>query len=168
MLWMPPNLLILPFNCGFMSKVCEFPVKNASEIEIDEILANYRVVAIVGVSDKPDKDSYRVAKYLHEHGYRIIPINPNISTLFGIKVYPNLSVVPENIEVVDIFRKPEAVPEIVEEAIKKEVKVVWMQKGIVHNAAADSARKHGIKVVMDKCMMLEHMARSKRESSNRS
>ncbi|MEM3396550.1 MAG: CoA-binding protein [Thermoplasmata archaeon] len=151
-----------------MSNVCELPRKNASDTEIDEILANYNVVAIVGVSDKPDRDSYIVAKYLHEHGYKIIPVNPNINSLFGIKAYPSLSEVPEAVEIVDIFRKPETVPEIVEEAIKKGAKVIWMQKGIVHNVAAETARKHGLKVVMDRCLMVEHKGRTKRGSSTHS
>jgi len=149
-----------------MSNVCEIPRKNASSEEIDWILSNYKVVAIVGVSDKPERDSYVVAKYLHENGYKIIPVNPNISSLFGLKAYPNLTAVPENVEIVDIFRKPEVVPDIVKEAIAKGAKVIWMQKGIVNNAAAEEARKHGLKVVMDRCMMVEHRARFKKESSN--
>ncbi|MEM3445459.1 MAG: CoA-binding protein [Thermoplasmata archaeon] len=144
---------------------CEIPKKNASREEIDYILGNYKVVAIVGVSDKPERDSYAVAKYLHEHGYKIIPVNPNIHSLFGIKAYPRLKDVPEEVEVVDIFRRAEAVPEIVEEAIEKGAKVIWMQKGIVHNAAAEKARNKGLLVVMDRCMMVEHKARTKGENS---
>ncbi|MCX8174073.1 MAG: CoA-binding protein [Thermoplasmata archaeon] len=151
-----------------MANVCEIPKKNASEKDIDEILTEYRVIAVVGASDKPDRESYKVAKYLHEHGYRVIPVNPNISSLFGLRAYPSLNEVPERVEVVDIFRKPETVPEIVEEAIRKGAKVIWMQKGIVHNAAAETAKKHGLKVVMDRCMMVEHMERAKKESSSRS
>jgi predicted CoA-binding protein len=142
-----------------MSNLCELPRKNASSNEIGEILFRYKTVAIVGISDKEDRDSYIVGKYLIENGYTVIPVNPNITEFMGIKAYPSLLEIPGTVDVVDIFRKPEAVPEIVEHAIKKGAKVIWMQKGIVNNAAAENARAHGLKVVMDRCMMVEHRAR---------
>lgn len=139
-------------------QACEFPRQNATTEEVRRILASARTVAIVGLSDKPERDSHRVAAYLQQAGYRIIPVNPNLSSVLGEKAYPNLRAIPEPVDVVDIFRKPEAVPEIVEDAIAIGARVVWMQDGIVHNAAADRARQAGLTVVMNKCMMREHRA----------
>jgi hypothetical protein len=114
-----------------------------------------KTVAVVGLSDNPDRDSHRVAAYLQQRGYRIIPINPNVTTVLGEPAYPRLRDVPVPVEVVDIFRRPDAVPEIVEEAIAMGVRVIWMQEGIAHNAAADRARAAGLTVVMNKCMLKE-------------
>lgn len=139
-------------------QACEFPRQNATTEEVRRILASARTVAVVGLSDKPERDSHRVAAYLQQAGYRIIPVNPNLSSVLGEKAYPNLRAIPEPVDVVDIFRKPEAVPEIVEDAIAIGARVVWMQDGIVHNAAADRARQAGLTVVMNKCMMREHRA----------
>ncbi|SFM79118.1 CoA-binding protein [Thermodesulforhabdus norvegica] len=135
---------------------CEIPEYNPPDDEIVEILKTARTVAVVGLSDKPDRDSYRVAKYLKEHGYKIIPVNPRCSEILGEKCYPDLSSVPEKIDVVDIFRKPEAVPPIVDEAIKVGAGTVWMQLGIAHNEAAEKARKAGLRVVMSRCIKIEH------------
>ncbi len=137
---------------------CEFPRQNATTEEVRRILATARTVAIVGLSDKPERDSHRVAAYLQQAGYRIIPVNPNLTVVLGEKAYPNLRAVPDPVDVVDIFRKPEAVPEIVEDAIAIGARAVWMQDGIVHNAAADRARQAGLVVVMNKCLMREHRA----------
>jgi predicted CoA-binding protein len=141
-----------------MEEVCEIPRKNVTSKEIKAILTNYRTVAVVGLSAKENRDSNRVARFLMEHGFRIIPVNPNHDEILGQKSYPNLSAIPEDIdiEIVDIFRKPSAVPEIVDEAIQRGAKVIWMQEGIVHNDAADKAREHGLQVVMSKCMMKEY------------
>jgi len=114
-----------------------------------------KTVAVVGLSDNPDRDSHRVAAYLQQRGYRIIPINPNVTTVLGEPAYPRLRDVPVPVEVVDIFRRPDAVPEIVEEAIAMGVRVIWMQESIAHNAAADRARAAGLTVVMNKCMLKE-------------
>ncbi|RME93598.1 MAG: CoA-binding protein [Verrucomicrobia bacterium] len=141
-----------------MSEACEFPRQNATSEEIREILRTARTVAIVGLSDKPHRPSHGVAAYLQQHGYRIIPVNPNVQEVLGEKAWPSLSDVPEPVDVVDIFRAPDAVPGIVEEAIRKGAKVIWMQEGIVHNEAADRARAAGLKVVMNKCMLKEHRA----------
>jgi predicted CoA-binding protein len=141
-----------------MSSACEFPRRNATSAEVREILETARVIAVVGLSDNPSRPSHGVAAYLQRHGYRVIPVNPKLTEVLGEKAYPTLSAVPEPVDVVDIFRKPEAVPAIVEEAISRGAKVIWMQEGIVHNAAADRARAAGLRVVMNKCMLKEHAA----------
>jgi predicted CoA-binding protein len=132
------------------------PAQNASSEEIRQILLQARTIAVVGISDKPDRDSHRVAAYLQQHGYRIVPVNPAVKEVLGEKAYARLEDVSEKIDVVDIFRRPEAVPEIVDSAIAVGARVVWMQDGIVHNAAADKARAAGLQVVMSKCMLREH------------
>lgn len=137
---------------------CEIPLENATPAEVRQILATARTVAVVGLSDRPDRDSHRVAAYLQEAGYRIIPVNPHLTTVLGEPACPNLRAVPVPVDVVDIFRKPEAVPGIVEDAIAIGARVVWMQPGVVHNAAAERARQAGLTVVMNKCMMREHRA----------
>jgi predicted CoA-binding protein len=121
-----------------------------------EILEKYHNVAIVGLSPKPEKDSYRVGKYLSEHGYHIIPVNPTATEILGQKSYPDLSAIPEKIEVVDIFRKSDEVVPIVQEAIKIGAKVVWMQLNIINEEAARIAREAGLSVVMDRCMKKMH------------
>jgi predicted CoA-binding protein len=139
-----------------MSESCETALQNATPDEIREILKSAKVVAVVGLSDKPDRDSYHVAAYLQKAGYRVIPVNPVLKgEVLGEKAYASLREVPEKIDVVDVFRKPDAVPEIVEEAIGVGAKVVWMQEGIAHNAA-DRARAAGLKVVQSRCILKEH------------
>jgi len=125
---------------------------------IRRILKESKTIAVVGLSDKPDRESYLVAKYLKENGYRIIPINPNISKWMGEKVYASLKEVPakEKIDVVDIFRRSEFVHEIVDEAIRIKAKAVWMQLGVLDENAAQKAEAAGLLVVMDKCMRIEH------------
>jgi predicted CoA-binding protein len=121
-----------------------------------EILRKYRRVAVVGLSSREDRPSYRVARYLKERGYRIIPVNPRETEVLGERCYLDLCSVPELVEVVDVFRRPKDVPRVVAEAIQIGAKVIWMQEGIVHEAAARRARKAGLDVVMDRCMMAEH------------
>lgn len=123
-----------------------------------EILQSYKVVAVVGLSPNPERQSYRVAQYLKENGYRIIPVNPMASEVLGEKSYPDLLAVPESVDVVDIFRRTEDVPPIVDQAIQVHAKAVWMQEGIVNEEAAAKARQEGILVVMDRCMLKEHEA----------
>lgn len=123
---------------------------------IKEILNRYKVIAVVGLSSNPERPSYNVANYLKSQGYRIIPVNPREQEVLGERCYPDLSSIPEPIEVVDIFRRPEDVPAIVEEAIKVGAKVVWMQEGIINEEAAARAREAGLLVVMDRCMLKEH------------
>jgi hypothetical protein len=113
-------------------------------------------IAIVGLSDKPDRPSYNVGKYLMDQGFKIFPVNPNIDNFFGIKAYKTLSDIKENIDVVDIFRKSEFVGSIVDEAIKIGVKNIWMQEGISDEVVATKARAVGLNVVMNMCMMKEH------------
>jgi hypothetical protein len=139
-----------------MDSACEMPLSNATSEELRRILRTYKTVAVVGLSDRPDRDSHRVAAYLQQHGYRIVPVNPNVATVLGEPAYPGLREVPVPVDVVDIFRKPDAVPEIVEDAIAMGARVIWMQEGIAHNAAADRARAAGLEVVMNKCMLKEH------------
>lgn len=123
-----------------------------------EILENSHVIAVVGLSDMPDRASNQVARYLQANGYKIIPVNPNIKQALDEKAYPDLLSVPEPVDVVNIFRKSEDVPPVVEQAIKIKAKAVWMQLGIVNEEAARRARSAGLKVVMDKCMRQEHFA----------
>lgn len=128
------------------------------EEKIPEILESSKTVAVVGISNKPERDSYRVAKYLKEAGYRVLPINPVIDSWDGQQSYKSLKDIPEGekVDVVDIFRKPEAALEVVEEAISIKPAVVWLQEGVVNTEAADLARKSGSLVVMDRCIMKEH------------
>ncbi|MEW6404431.1 MAG: CoA-binding protein [Chloroflexota bacterium] len=121
-----------------------------------DILLSAKTIASVGVSSNPAKDSYSVVEYLKAQGYRVIPVNPTASEILGEKSYPDLSSVPEKIDVVQIFRKPEDVPPVVDEAIKVGAKAVWMQEGIVNEEAAIKARSAGLRVVMDACMRVNH------------
>jgi len=123
---------------------------------IRKILKEFKTVAVVGLSDKPERYSYVVASYLMEHGYKIIPVNPIISEWKGLKSFASLKDVPEKIDVVDIFRRSEFVMEVVEEAIALRAKAVWMQEGVIDEKAAERAEKAKILVVMDRCMMKEH------------
>lgn len=122
----------------------------------EKILSSSRVVAVVGLSPNPDRPSYMVASYLKGKGYKIIPVNPVVKEILGEPSYPNLSSIPEPVEVVDIFRRSEEVSAIVEEAIKIGAKAIWMQEGIINEEAAARARQAGLLVVMDKCMLKEH------------
>ncbi len=137
---------------------CELPLSNASTQEIDEILATAKTIAVVGLSDDPQRESYVVANYLKSHGYRIIPVNPAVREVLGEPSYPDLASIPAGIsvDVVDIFRRPEFIPAIVDAAIARRARAVWMQRGLVHNAAAEKARAAGLAVVMDRCTKIEH------------
>jgi predicted CoA-binding protein len=123
---------------------------------IQKIWQEYKTIAVVGASNNPARPSYRVAKYLQTQGFRIIPVNPALTELFGEKAYPDVISIPGTIEVVDIFRNPDAVPEIVEQAIAKKAKVVWMQPGAENLSAAERAASAGLEVIMGVCMMKEH------------
>jgi predicted CoA-binding protein len=128
----------------------------------EKILTEYRTVAIVGASSDPERPSFRVLRYLSKHGYRVIPVNPNEREILGMTCYSSLSSIPEKVEVVDIFRKSEAVMPIVEEAIKIGAKAIWMQEGVINEAAAARARDAGLLVVMDKCMRKQHISLMRR------
>jgi predicted CoA-binding protein len=128
----------------------------ASPEEIKAILKNYHVVAVVGLSPKPERASHQVARYLKDHGYRIVPVNPGQKEILGEKCYRSLADIPFPIEVVDIFRNVEAIPAIVDEAIAVGAKVVWMQQGLAESVSARKAREAGLKVIMDRCMKVDH------------
>ena len=136
---------------------CEFPSINEDLETIKKIFKKTKTIAVVGLSPNPAKDSYRVAKYLQSVGYRIVPIYPKEETILGEKVYRSLKDVPFSIDMIDIFRKPAAVEAIVDVAIERgDVKVVWMQKGIVNNEAAKRAKDAGMKVIQNRCTMVDH------------
>ena len=116
---------------------------------VEEQLRNSQTIAVVGLSDNPDRFSYRVAKYLQDQGYRIIPVNPMLEEVLGEKSYPDLSAVPEQIDMVDIFRRSELVASVVDQAIEVKAKYIWMQDGVVDQKSADKAVQAGIPVVMD-------------------
>jgi hypothetical protein len=121
-----------------------------------EILEKYNIVAVVGCSTNPEKPAHYVPKYLKEHGYRIIPVNPFAEEILGERAYPSLLDVPGEVEIVEVFRPADEAPEIVNQAVEKGAKAVWLQEGIVSEEAAELARNAGIEFVMDRCMMLEH------------
>jgi predicted CoA-binding protein len=123
---------------------------------IPEILQSTHTIAVVGLSNNPMRPSNGVAEYLVRAGYHVIPVNPNEAKVLGKKSYARLEDVPEKIDIVDVFRRPEFVPEIVESAIRVGAKTVWMQEEVVHEAAAERAREAGLNVVMDKCILKEH------------
>jgi hypothetical protein len=126
--------------------------------ELKDTLSHCKTVAVVGISPKEDRPSYIVASYLKSKGFRIIPVRPDGEEILEEKVYHRLSEIPKEIrvDVVDIFRRSEDVPPIVEEAIQRGVKVVWMQEGVLHKEAEEKAEKAGLKVIMDRCMKKEH------------
>lgn len=123
---------------------------------IPEILRKSKVIAVVGLSSKQYRPSYGVSEYMQRAGYRIIPVNPAETEVLGEKCYADLDSVPEAIDIVDIFRRSEYVPEIVEAAIRKGARCIWMQEDVVHEAAAQRAREAGLEVVMDRCILKEH------------
>ena len=130
---------------------------------VEEKILNFsRVVAVVGLSSKPDRPSYKVASYLKEQGYEIIPVNPTEKEILGEPCYPDLASIPELVDVVDIFRRSEEAPPIVEETIRMGARAVWMQEGVINEEAAARAREAGLIVVMDKCMRKEHRRMKKR------
>ncbi len=132
----------------------------ADDETIRRILDDCRTIAVVGLSSNPARPSYRVAAAMQAGGYRVIPVNPNETTVLGERAYPSLSAVGEAVDLVDIFRRPEDVPAIVEEAIAKGVRAIWMQEGVIHETAANRARQAGLLVVMDRCWKKEHDARA--------
>lgn len=125
--------------------------------EIRTLLQHARTIAVVGLSPRPERDSYAVARFLQRNGYRIIPVNPHLDgPVLGEQPYASLRDIPFHIDIVDIFRRAEFVPEIVEDALAIQADVVWMQLGIIHRAAAIRASAAGLGVVMDRCMAIEH------------
>ena len=131
---------------------------NAND-EIGKLLKQAKNIAVVGLSDSPLRPSYGVSAYMQSHGYKIIPVNPTIRGALGEKAVPTLADVHGKIDIVDVFRRPEHVAEVVDEAIRLKVPVLWLQEGVVDEAAAEKARKAGMQVVMDRCILKEHRAR---------
>ena len=131
-------------------------MKLLDKSEIKQVLQEAKTIAVVGASDKPERDSNRIMKYLIEHGYNGIPVNPASKEILGKKCYPSLLNIPEKIDIVDIFRKPEDILPIVEEAISIKAKTVWMQLGIINEEAANTALNSDLNVVMNRCIFIEH------------
>jgi predicted CoA-binding protein len=122
----------------------------------ENLLRNAKTIAVVGLSNRRSRPSYGVSEYMQANGYRIIPVNPNESEILGEKAWPSLEAIPERVDIVDIFRRPECVPDIVDAAIRIGAKGVWMQEGVVHDEAAGKARVAGLEVIMDRCILKEH------------
>ena len=136
---------------------CEFPTVNSNMEEVKEIFDSVKTIAVLGLSPDESKDSHKVAKYLKEVGYKIVPVYPKEDEILGEKVYRSLLEIPFSVDMVDIFRKPEALDAIADACIKRgDVKVFWTQRGIVNNAAAQKARDAGIRVVQSQCAMVDH------------
>ena len=135
---------------------CNASKYNPSDEGIKDILNKYKVIAIVGLSTDPSKASYRVAEYMKNHGYKIIPVNPTAEEILGEKCYPDLKSIPGKVDIVDIFRKIDAIPGIVNDSIDIGAKVVWMQLELCCEASAKKAQENGLSVVMNKCIKIEH------------
>lgn len=126
-------------------------------LEISQLLKKYQNIAIVGLSPKSTRPSNQVAVYLMEAGYNIIPVNPGQEEILGKRCYPDLESIPEPVDIVDVFRRPEDIPPIVASSIKIGAKVIWMQQGIVNEEAAVEAKKAGLTVIMDRCLKIDHL-----------
>ena len=136
---------------------CEFPSINSNKLEIKEIFSKVKTIAIIGLSPDETKASHRVAKYLKEAGFKIIPVYPKEETILGEKVYRSLAEIPFRVDMVDIFRKPKVLDAVADACIERgDVQVFWAQKEIVNNAAAKKAEDAGMKVVQNHCSMVEH------------
>lgn len=130
---------------------------NPEDDVLRKLLTKSHTIAVVGLSNKPERDSYRVARYLREQGYKIIPVNPLIQEAIGERAYPDLSSIPHPVDIVNIFRRSEEVPGIVESVYKfNPPPAIWMQLGVVHEEAAREAKGRGLMVVMDRCLMVEY------------
>lgn len=134
----------------------ELPDHTGPSEEIEEILRECRKIAVVGLSPKESRDSNRVARYLMEQGYEVIPVNPGQKEIFGKTCYKSLADIPFRVDMADLFLNPTRVPQVVDQAIEIGVHTIWMQLGVVHNEAADKARKADIKVIMNMCIKREH------------
>ena len=131
-------------------------INQATDAEMRNILETTRTIAVVGFSHRESRAGYRIPAYMQRAGYRIIPINPYIGSALGEKAYPDLLEVPEPIDLVNVFRRPEYVPEVVDQAIEIGAQAIWLQLGIWHAKAGQRAREAGLSVVMDACLMVEH------------
>ena len=128
---------------------------------IAELLKRAKTIAVIGLSDNPMRPSYDVSQYMQQHGYRIIPVNPGVPKALGEKSYASLAEISEKIDIVNVFRRPAYVPEIVDEVIRLKLPALWLQEGVVHEEAAERARQAGVYVVMDRCILKEHWARNR-------
>lgn len=138
---------------------CEFPSINSNNEEIKKIFDETKTIAIIGCSPNPEKASNKVANYLKNNGFKIVPVYPKEEEILGEKVYRNLSEIPFEIDMVDIFRKPDVIASVVEEVLKRDdIKTVWTQLGLVNNEAAQKAKEAGFNVVQNKCTKIEHAA----------
>lgn len=126
---------------------------------VTRALQTAKTIAVVGLSNSPFRPSHGVAAYMQSHGYRIIPVNPEVEVVLGEKSYGSLLEVPERVDIVNIFRRSEFVPEVVDQALQIRAPTIWMQEGVLHDAAAAKARRAGVLVVMDSCILKEHRAR---------
>ena len=134
---------------------------NASADAVLELLQKYQIIAVVGLSSNPMRPSYAVTEYMQAAGYRIVPVNPNETEVLGEKSYARLEDVPEKIEIVNVFRRAEEVPPVVESAIRVGAKVIWMQLGIENGEGAEKARSAGLVVIEDACILVEHRRRAR-------
>lgn len=135
---------------------CEIPDKNPPSKEIEAILQTCKTIAVVGLSPKESRDSNRVARYLMQHGYEVVPVNPGQKEILGKTCYRSLRDIPFQVDMADLFLNPTRVPPVVDQAIDMGVHAIWMQLGVIHNEAAEKAKQAGIRVVMNRCMMVEH------------
>lgn len=136
---------------------CEFPTVNSNQDEIKEIFENTKTIAVIGCSPNPSKASNMVANYLKNAGFKMVPVYPKEEEILGEKVYRSLEEIPFKVDMVDIFRKPDVIASVVDEAIKRgDIDIVWTQLGLVNNEAAQKAKEAGIKVVQNKCTKIEH------------
>jgi uncharacterized protein len=131
-------------------------MQNPSNEKLKQLLKDAKTIAVVGLSDNPEKTSYQISKIMQEVGYRIIPVNPSIDEVLGEKAYPSLVDVPENIDIINVFRRPEYLPEIAKEAAQTNCRVFWAQQGISNEEAYQYLQEHGFTVVMDLCIKVAH------------
>ena len=127
-----------------------------ADSELRDLITGARTIAVVGLSPKEHRDSHRVAKYLKEQGFRIIPVNPNANDVLGEQAYASLHDVPEPVDIVNVFRRPDAVDDVARDAVEIGAGAIWMQIGVVNESAAETADQAGLKVVMDRCLMVDH------------
>lgn len=140
-----------------MTSVCELPDISPAPEEIRALLCRAKRIAVVGLSPKEARDSHRVARYLLKEGFEVVPVNPGQKEILGRPCFRTLEDVPFQVDIVDLFLAPERVPSVVDQAIRMGVQGIWMQLGVVHNPSAKKAREAGIAVVMNRCIMTEHM-----------
>ncbi|QSO49432.1 CoA-binding protein [Alicyclobacillus mengziensis] len=130
--------------------------QNPSNNEIRDILTSAKTIAVVGLSDNPERESYAIAKEMQKRGYKIVPVNPNVTEVLGEQAYPSVTAIPHPVDIVNIFRRSEALPQVVQEAVQTSAPVIWAQQGIYNEEAAKIAKSAGKTMVMDRCIMVMH------------